>query len=146
MESMILLRLEHKRIASMAADLAAMVRQAEPAEPLRLFAFRREFGRILGAHLAREDWVIYPPLLTDPRPEVRELARSLSDEALAFTRAFREYCRLWTTVSITADWPGFSKATLDILARLQNRVEVEDRDLYPLAIEADDNPRLRQAG
>jgi hypothetical protein len=146
MESMILLRLEHKRITSMAADLAAMASQPVPPEPLRLFAFRREFGRILGAHLAREDWVIYPPLLTHARREVRELARRLADEALAFTQAFREYCRYWTTVSIAADWAGFSKATLDILARLQHRVEVEDRDLYPLVDEADDDPLLRQAG
>jgi len=146
MESMVLLRLEHKRIASMAADLAAMVNQVEPAEPLRLFAFRREFGRILGAHLAREDWVIYPPLLTDARPEVRELAKRLAGEALAFTSAFREYCRIWTTVSIAADWPGFGKATRDILARLKLRVDVEDRDLYPLVADADNNPRLRRAG
>ena len=132
----------------MAADLAAMVDQDMPADPLRLLAVRREFGRVLGAHLAREDWVIYPSLLTDARPEVRALARRLADDALAFTTAFRAYCRNWTTVKIAEDWRGFGKATRAILARLEHRVAAEDRDLYPLVTGARDDaePRLRRAG
>jgi Hemerythrin HHE cation binding domain len=140
MENMILLRLEHKRIASMAADLAAMVDQPTPADPVRLLAFRREFARTLGAHLAREDWVIYPSLLTDARPQVRALARELADDAHAFTTAFRDYCRHWTTTAIAADWRGFGKATLAVLARLKNRVDVEDRNLYPLVADVEDEP------
>jgi len=147
MEDMTLLRLEHVRISSMAADLVAMVDQERPADPVRLLAFRREFGRMLGAHLAREDWVIYPSLLTDTRPEIRALAGRLADDALAFTTAFREYCRLWTTVRIAGDWRGFGKATRAILARLQHRVTVEDRDLYPLVADGDEGePCLRRTG
>lgn len=146
MENMTLLRLEHARISSMAADLAAMVDQETPADPLRLLAFRREFGRVLGAHLAREDWVVYPSLLTDPRPDVRRLARDLADDALAFTTAFRQYCRQWTTVKIAADWRGFRQATRAILARLEQRVAAEDRDLYPLVAGAGEQPCLRRTG
>jgi len=146
MDGMTLLRLEHLRISSMAADLAAMVDAPAPADPVSLLAFRRQFARTLGAHLAREDWVIYPRLLADPCPEVRALARGLSDDALAFTSAFRDYCRQWTTIAITADWPGFGKATRMILARLQHRIGTEDRDLYPLVAEAGEEPRIHHAG
>jgi len=146
MDSMILLRLEHKRIASMAADLAAMVNQRTPPEPLMFLAFRRNFSRILAVHLAREDWVIYPRLLADERPDVRALAARLAAEALAFSEAFRDYGRRWTTNSIAADWPGFCKETLAILARLERRVHVEDTELYPLVDDAGHDLHLRQAG
>jgi hypothetical protein len=87
---------------------------------------------MLGAHLALEDWVVYPPLSSDARPEVRALATRLAGEALAFTAAFREYGRQWTTVAVAADWPGFREATLAVLARLRLRVHLEDQELYPL--------------
>ena len=141
-----LLRLEHIRIASMADDLAAMVDQPRLKDPARLGTYLEEFGRTLAAHLAREDWAVYPCLLTDKRPGVRALAGKLLDDALAFTTAFRCYCRDWTTESISADWPGFREATLLILAQLRLRVEVEDRDLYPLVAFAKPAPPLRHAG
>jgi len=132
-----LLRLEHVRIAAMAADLAAMVNQPILADPARLCAFRQEFGRILAAHLAREDWSVYPCLLTDKRPQVRARAVQLAGDARVFTLAFGRYCRDWTTESIAADWTGFREATLILIAQLLSRVEVEDRDLYPLVAVAE---------
>src|ERR1700709_1808148 len=94
-----LLRLEHIRIASMADNLAAMVSQPTLTDPIRLCAYREEFGSTLTAHLAREDWAVYPCLLPDRRPHVRACARRLADDALAFTTDFRRYCRDWTTES-----------------------------------------------
>jgi hypothetical protein len=132
MDSMTILRFEHKQIASMAADLTTFVNQPVPPEPLEFLAFRREFGRKLATHLAREDWVVYPSLLADQNPDVRVLATRLAADAFDFSEAFRAYSRRWTTVPIAADWSGFRKDTLAILARLQLRVHLEDRDLYPL--------------
>jgi hypothetical protein len=146
MDSMMLLRFEHRQIASMAADLTSFVNQRIPPEPLEFLAFRREFGRKLATHLAREDWVIYPRLLTDPRPDVRALATRLAADASDFSEAFRAYSRQWITVRIAADWSGFRKETLAILARLQLRVHLEDRELYPLVDGAGRDPRLLQAG
>jgi len=136
MESMTLLRFEHKQIASMAADLTAFVNHRISPEPLEFLALRREFGRKLATHVAQEDWVVYPGLLTHPNPRVRALATRLAADALDFSGAFRAYSRQWTTVRIAADWSGFRKETLAILARLQLRIQVEDRDLYPLVDDA----------
>lgn len=146
MDSMTLLRFEHKRISSMAADLTEIVNQRMPPEPLKFLTFRREFGRTLGVHLAREDWVIYPRLFADARPNVRALATRLAAEALAFSDARRDYDRQWSTVRIAGDWPGFRKETLKMLARLKQRVDVEDRELYPLVDDAGHDFPLRQYG
>jgi hypothetical protein len=146
MDGMTLLRLEHKRIASLATELAAIVNQPMPPEPLKFLAFRREFRMALAVHLAQEDWVIYPKLRADTRPEVRALATRFAAEALAFSDAFRDHGRQWTAVAIAADWPGFGKATLAMLVRLQQRIRVEDRELYPLADDAHCDLPLRKAG
>jgi hypothetical protein len=69
------------------------------------------------------------------------VAKRLSDDALAFTIAFRDYCRRWTTTAIAADWAGFGKATRAILARLRHRIDSEDHDLYPLVVRAGQKPR-----
>lgn len=140
MDDMTRLRCEHKRIASMAADLTAVVSQERPPDPLEFLAFRREFGRMLAAHLAREDWVTYPRLLADAGPRGRGLATRLAAEAQAFSEAFRDYGRRWTTVCIAADWLGFREETLTILARLLHRVEVEDREFHLLSTQPPRRP------
>ena len=146
MESMTLLRFEHKRIDSLAGELAAMVNRPAPPEPLRFLRLRREFSRTLAVHLGREDWVVYPRLFADPRPEVRALATPLAAEAAAFSAAFRDYSRQWTTVCIAADRAGFRKETLALLAGLRRRIHVEEGELYPLVDDAGRDLPLRQAG
>jgi hypothetical protein len=132
MESMTLLCLEHKRIASMARQLAATVSQEAAPDPTSFHQFRREFGAALAVHLNREDWVVYPALFVSKRPEVRALASRLSADANHFSSSFRDYNRRWTTVCIAADWAGFREETLAMIARLQRRIAVEDCELYPL--------------
>lgn len=146
MDDMNLLRLEHIRIASMARGLAAMVSQSMAADQLELFRVRSELRKALLVHLSREDWVVYPQLVASPRPEVRAQAKRLAAGAAAFSSAFRDYGRQWTTVSIAADWPGFRKETLAILAQLQRRIHVEDHELYPLVSVADHVLSQRRAG
>jgi len=142
MDSMTLLRFEHRQIALMAADLTGFVNRRIPPEPLEFLALRREFGRKLATHVAREDWVVYPGLLADPDPDVRALATRLAADASDFSEAFRVYSRQWTTVPIAADWSGFRRDTLAILARLQLRIHLEERDLYPLFDRAGPDRRL----
>jgi hypothetical protein len=137
MDAMSLLRLEHRRIESLACDMIAIVEQRNQPDPLMFFRLRREFARILTVHLKREDWVVYPRLLASPQPEIRDLARRLGAEVAAFSSAFLIYSHRWTTVCIAADWPGFCKDTLAILARLRHWIHVEDRELYPLVDKAD---------
>ena len=146
MDDMALLRFEHRSIASMARGLAAMASQPMPANPLELFRVRGELRKALLVHLNREDWVVYPGLLASSRPEVRAHAKRLAAGAAAFSSAFRDYGRQWTTVSIAADWPGFRKETSAILARLQHRIHVEDHELYPLVGAAGPAPPQRRAG
>lgn len=144
MDDIALLRFEHKQIASMAADLTSFVNRRTAPEPVEFLAFRREFGRKLAIHLAREDWVVYPRLRTSRSPVVRALAARLAADAADFSGAFRAYSREWTTVRIAADWLGFRRDTLTMLARLQLRVHVEDRELYPLVDDAGRDPPLRR--
>jgi len=141
-----LLRMEHLRILAIADGLAAIARRSAPGNRLELFRLRGDLRRTLLVHLAREDWVVYPRLLASTRPQVHALAKRLAVQAAAFSAAFQAYGRKWTTASIEADWPGFRRETLDILAQLRQRIRVEDHELYPLVDDSGHDHRLRHAG
>jgi hypothetical protein len=123
---------EHRLIERLAARLALMVQAPEPPEGLGFLRFRREFGRTLGLHLKHEDWLVYPALRSHARPEVRELAQDFCVASAALSTEFQVYGRVWTSLTIAGDWPGFQAATASLLQGLRGRIAMEEQELYPL--------------
>lgn len=135
MDQIELLCREHLHIAEMARALEAVVGRDEPPDRLVFLHLRREFGRTLTAHLKREDWVIYPRMFGNGRAQVREAVGRYRLESAAFSTAFSDYNRDWTSLGIVGDWSGFRDETLAILASLRRRMHVEDHELFPLLAE-----------
>lgn len=146
MDQIELLRQEHGRIAEMARELEAAVARDEPPDRVVFLHLRREFGRTLTAHLKHEDWVIYPRMFGNGRAEVREAAGRYHIESAAFSTAFSDYNRDWTSLRIAGDWSGFREETLAILASLRRRMHVEDHELFPLLAEEQAAAPHRRAG
>jgi hemerythrin-like domain-containing protein len=117
------LRAEHAALMALARIILAMV--GDPARP----ALRDTLVR----HLKCEDWALYPRLRASGDPELVRVTRAFELEMGDLADDFTAYDDKWTAARVAADWAGFRRETMTVLARLARRVEREDRELYPLA-------------
>ena len=58
--------------------------------------------------------------------------QAFKDEMGGLAPAFLAYSEKWNANSISADWSGYCADTRAVLDALENRLEREDRDLFPL--------------
>lgn len=122
---------EHHDLAVLADAISAQVDAAQP-DFEALGALRWRFSRILLAHLAKEDKLLYPQLRQDDRPAAGAIAARFSREMGDLARAFTDYVEDWPVKRAQADWSGFATATRGILHALRNRIQREEAELYPL--------------
>jgi hypothetical protein len=69
---------------------------------------------------------------------VRDLASSFCAASATFSTAFAVYGRDWTSHAIAGDWKGFQAATRALLASLDERIAMEENQLYPLLAQGGD--------
>lgn len=127
---------EHSRLLVLAATLGRHLTGALPSDRATLDDFhgaRTQLRNQLIAHLKREDWVLYPSMLTSRDRLLAATAQDFADEMGHISEAFSAYSRQWLPEAIAADWPGYCTATKGILGALARRIEREDSELYPLA-------------
>lgn len=127
---------EHSRLLALATTLGRHVNGAFPTDRAALEDFhgaRTQLRNQLIAHLKREDWVLYPSMLTSSDRLLAATAQDFADEMGHISEAFSNYSRQWLPDAIAADWPGYCAATKGILGALAQRIEREDSELYPLA-------------
>lgn len=85
-------------------------------------------------HLAAEDRALYPQLTASRDPEVAKLARHFVDEMGEIGPAFMAYSERWgRSTAIRDDFARFCRETIAVFAALGNRIDRENRELYPLA-------------
>lgn len=122
---------EHAELDALAVQLLGAVSSADGPAP-GLSAIRWRLSRILIAHLALEDRLLYPQLQTcgDPRTEL--IAKRFADEMGGLAAAYLDYANGWTAPRIEQDWAGFVADTRRIMRALRQRILREERDLYPL--------------
>lgn len=138
------LKRQHVEIAKVARLLGATV--ANAAQPQPIAALRWQLARLLMTHLAMEDRLFYPALQRMADSAARETGARFQTEMGGLGASFSTYMAHWSDDRVAADWPGFCAATRALLAALANRIEREDRQLYPLVERADGTNRRRSAG
>lgn len=126
------LRVEHHEIAALLMQLEVAVMQADPMPEQQLVVLRNDLVRVLTAHLAVEDEVVYPELLRHPDPAIASLARELQSEMGGLANRFAQYSSEWTASRVEQDWVGFCRATKAIIAEFNERIAREDHELYAL--------------
>lgn len=85
-------------------------------------------------HLAAEDQVLYPRLATSGVPEVEQLSTRYQDEMQGLAEAFGEFVVRWRVPArLRADPDGFRNDANTVLKALYERLQREDRELYPAA-------------
>lgn len=131
------LREEHAEIVKIVRRLADFVELPSSPPQVELFALRRELSSALIAHLKAEDWVLYPRLINSGDDEIATIASDFSNEMGGLAAAYLAYSDKWNTVAIAADWAGYCTETGVIIDALTNRIQRENRELYPLLEQLD---------
>jgi hypothetical protein len=107
-----------------------------PPPSVDLFDVRRRLSSLIISHLKAEDWVLYPPLLESPNPEIARVARNFVDEMGGLSAAYSIFMEKWDALSIQADWTHYQKEARGIADALGNRIVRENRELLPLVEQA----------
>ncbi len=127
---------DHDRLRQCAARLRALIDAPTPCDPAELAAVRWDLGSTMMAHLAFEDRHLYSKLEQDSRPAINAAGRAFQSELRAQFGAYAEHAKSWTPQRVAADWTSYGTAVSRFLALLLERIDREERELYPLVEEA----------
>jgi hypothetical protein len=136
MSSLAQIRAEHAELVKIFREWAVLLNRDSPPPSVDLFAVRSRLSSLLVAHLKAEDWVLYPPLLESPNPEIARVARNFVDEMGGLSAAYSIFMEKWDALSIQADWTHYQKEARGIADALDNRIVRENRELLPLVEQA----------
>ncbi len=120
---------EHTAIEEIAAELLDQCR-ARPLDPVGIARTRWQLSRLLLAHLAAEDRLLYPLLEREGSAEVADLSRRMQAQMGGLADAFKAYMRDWDGGRLAADPDGFVAATRGVLSALAQRIRHEETQLY----------------
>lgn len=126
-----ILSAEHAELDRLATELLAIV-SAGAGRAADLSAVRWRLNRVLLMHLAKEDRLLYPRLQACGDVRTEAMATRFAREMGGLAEAYLAYANGWTHNRILGDWDGFAADTRKIVRALRQRIEREERDLYPL--------------
>lgn len=122
---------EHAQIS---ARSDALLRAIATASPTMLRKMMVGLDTELAAHLATEDFEVYPHLLAKGNMAQREAAEIAMGDFDQLAAEWRAYVDEWTADEIEGDRELFVEASKRILSALSARVRIENEILYPLAL------------
>ncbi len=105
------------------------------ADLAALAAFRWKLMRLVTGHLAFEDVHLYDALARGGG-EAAAVAQSMAAELGHLLGSFQDHVRDWTPAAITGDWVGYRTASHALIAALVDRMDREEKQLYPLVVMA----------
>lgn len=128
------LQQEHRAIIRIGSDLIGVsreVRSREDADDARFLI--EQLDRVLGLHLELEDSELYPALIGCGNPDAAEVAVACAEDMGGLAEVWSDYLRHWPAGMIYRDADRFAAVTRVLIEAVAQRVDREERELYPLA-------------
>ncbi|MFK2879156.1 hemerythrin domain-containing protein [Rhodanobacter hydrolyticus] len=125
---------EHVDLLSAVTLLRELVQQGckEHAE-----AIHRQLSAMSSAiklHLAAEDRMLYPALMRAADPAIAQTGQRFQEEMGGLATTYMAFATRWALANkIAADPQGFRDDANEVFKALHQRVQRENRELYPLA-------------
>ncbi len=126
---------QHSELLAIAGRLSKAIagKLADIGPAKAAFDIVLELAAKLSTHLAAEDKFLYPKMKT-VAGDAGSVASRLEIEMGHVKTAFGDYRKKWGTVNaIQANGAAFCSDTSGLIAALGKRIDVENRQLYPLA-------------
>ena len=123
---------EHEAMVSRIAEFRAVL--ATPSEDIAaVAAMRWQLIRALMDHFTREESDICAPLVATGNAAAIAATLSFRDVQGTIREAMMTYQSDWPAGRIARDWDGFCAESEAVLAKVQHRMQCEERELYPQA-------------
>ena len=107
---------------------------AEGADAYSLSLCLAKIAGVLRTHFAIEDRVLYPMLIASENREAAVAARVFEREMGSLTDQFERFLQRWgRSAEIAAAIPQFRYECDMMFSALRDRIDRENRELYPLA-------------
>jgi hypothetical protein len=130
---------EHSRLLECTAEMAAIARRLDPPRVEELNDARWRFSRTLLRTLTLKDRMVYPRLRLHADPAARAVAERFCQSTTADYERFAAHTKRFPPDVVVRDWRAYAVAVRLRTAELVDRLDREERDLFPLL---DDAPRL----
>lgn len=130
---------EHQRLRACNVEMATLARQLDPPSVDELNDARWRFSRTLLRTLTLKDRMIYPRLRLHADPVARAVAERFCQSTSVDYERFAAHTKRFPPDTVVRDWRAYAVAVRLRTAELENRMDREERDLFPLL---DDAPRL----
>jgi len=129
-----MLKRQHEDIFNIIRGIKAIIQQGNMERDAADIASQiNTLAGKLRIHLISEDEFMYPFLLNSENSELKNIAREFIDEMGNISNEFMEYKNRYNTKSkILNDKSKFLVETESIFKALENRIEKENKFLYPL--------------
>lgn len=137
---------DHTKLRSLGADLVTLVSSPNRCDMSELARCRWDVARMVHMHLAYEERQLFAPLVTDPRPDVRAAAAEAKRGVERLHVSYREHVKRWNAQAVTDDWPRFQISVRKMVARMVDKLDREEADLFPLVAHDAEADRRWQPG
>lgn len=125
---------QHEDLSAVGKELVAHLDSTKIAhDPSTIRRLLAAFSGKLRVHAAMEQEALYPRLLANSDPAIRDKAQALLDEVGGLYELFFKHLARWSdAAAIKEDPEGFCRETMQLLHRLKVRMQRENEELYPL--------------
>jgi len=125
---------QHKKIRNLMADLYTCLDLCSSDDKYRMLAYKvNKLAGVLRIHLSSEDRYLYPVLMCSEVESTRELVESFDRSMGGLSNAFISFKLSYNTAfAIEKDYDEFRSQLGKVFEKLENRLDREDHELYPL--------------
>lgn len=126
---------QHARALQCAGEISAIIGLAKDlkSEANQVRLLLAQLAGVLKPHFMSEDHLVYPMLISSKDPKVSEIAQRFWNEMGSITDVVNTFMTRWrTTGEIENDPENFKAECQSIFAALKNRIDAEEKELYPL--------------
>lgn len=123
---------QHVDILQRVAALRELTRAGVAANAQAIAEGIIGMSAVIKLHLAVEDQALYPALQRSGDAALARMGRQYQDEMGPLAQAYEAFARRWNTAQrLQGDPEGFRADANDVLRRLHERMQRENREFYP---------------
>lgn len=127
------LKNDHHSILESVTELRKLIQAGVSENAIVIAKMIVSMSSAIKLHLAAEDQALYPVIVNSADPATSEIGKKFQAEVGGIAAAYMEFAGMWNLSDKVAENPGgFREHANSIFKALHQRIQLENRELYPL--------------